>query len=103
MIYVAANGRDLLAQIEQNDHVPDLALVDLHMPEMDGFEATAQLRHLYPTARVLIVSISDLEQDIAESVRNGVKGYLIKGVNQMDSSGHGWRDDKRPLFSSFFW
>ena len=103
VLYVAANGRDLLAQIEQNDHVPDLALVDLHMPEMDGFETTAQLRDLYPTTRVLIFSISDLEQDIAESVCNGAKGYLVKAgqpneirqaINDVMIKGHS--------FSAFF-
>ncbi len=78
--YVAKNGRDLLEQIQHSNQVPDLALVDLHMPEMDGVETTTQLRHLYPAVRVLIVTISDLEEDILKADRAGAHGYVFKGV-----------------------
>ncbi|GAB4006417.1 hypothetical protein GCM10028808_08370 [Spirosoma migulaei] len=81
VLYEAKNGRDLLAQIQYRSQAPDLALVDLHMPEMDGFETTIQLRHLYPVVRVLIVTISDLKEDIVKAVRTGAHGYVVKGVS----------------------
>ena len=80
VLYVAKNGRDLLEQIHQSYQVPDLALVDLHMPVMDGFETTAQLRQLYPAVRVLILTISDRKEDRVHAVRQGAQGYLYKGL-----------------------
>ncbi|QDK77593.1 response regulator transcription factor [Spirosoma sp. KCTC 42546] len=81
VLYEAKNGRDLLVQIQYRSQAPDLALVDLHMPEMDGFETTIQLRHLYPVVRVLIVTISDLKEDIVKAVRAGAHGYVVKGLS----------------------
>lgn len=79
VIFVAANGRDLLSQIQRSNQVPDIALVDLNMPEMDGFETALQLRQLYPTVRVLALSMTDREEHIVRMVRNGARGYLLKG------------------------
>lgn len=75
---VAENGRDLLTQLRHCSRLPDIALVDLHMPEMDGFETAAQLRELYPTIRVLALSMTDREEHIVRMVRNGARGYLLK-------------------------
>lgn len=79
VLFVAANGRDLLGQIGQSNQVPDVALVDVSMAEMDGFETAAQLRQLYPTVRVLALSMSDREEHIIRMIRNGARGYLLKG------------------------
>lgn len=79
VLFVAANGRDLLNQIQRSSQVPDIALVDLNMPEMDGFETAAQLRKLHPTVRVLALSMTDREEYIVRMVRNGARGYLLKG------------------------
>jgi len=79
VIFVAANGRDLLSQIQRSNQVPDIALVDLNMPEMDGFETALQLRQLHPTVRVLALSMTDREEHIVRMVRNGARGYLLKG------------------------
>lgn len=78
VLYVATNGQDLLEQIRQRNQAPDLALVDLHMPVMDGFETTSQLRQLFPTVRILIVTISDLKEDIVRAIREGAHGYWVK-------------------------
>ncbi|AUD01122.1 response regulator [Spirosoma pollinicola] len=75
----AENGNDLLNQLLRADKTPDLALVDLHMPGMDGFETTARLRQLYPAIRVLIVTISDRKEDVVQAIRSGAHGYLVKG------------------------
>lgn len=80
LLYVAENGQDLLDQIQTKNQLPDLALVDLHMPVMDGFETTAQLRQRYPSTRVLVVTISDLKEEIEQAFRSGAHGYLVKGA-----------------------
>ena len=76
---VAGNGRDLLTQLSRSTRLPDIALIDLNMPEMDGFETALQLRQLYPGIRVLALSMNDREEDIIRMVRNGARGYLLKG------------------------
>jgi len=78
VIYIAENGRDLLDQLEKGP-LPDIALVDLHMPEMDGFETALQLRKLYPAIRVLALSMNDREDYVVRMLRNGARGYLLKG------------------------
>lgn len=76
---VAENGYDLLRQLQQCATLPDIALVDLSMPEMDGFETALQLRQLYPSVRVLALSMDDRKEHIISMVQNGARGYLLKG------------------------
>ena len=79
VLLVAENGRDLLDQLAQSTQLPDIALLDLNMPEMDGFETAAQLRQLYPSVRVLALSMNDREDQIVRMIRHGARGYLLKG------------------------
>ena len=78
VLFVAENGRDLLNQL-QHGRLPDIALIDLNMPEMDGFETALQLRQHYPSVRVLALSMTDREEHIVRMIRNGARGYLLKG------------------------
>lgn len=82
VLYVAENGQDLLDQLLKADQIPDLALVDLHMPVLDGFETTTRLRQRYPAMRVLIVTISDSKEELIDAIRSGVHGYLVKGQSE---------------------
>lgn len=77
VLLVAENGRDLLSRF-QSGTLPDIALVDLNMPQMDGFETAFQLRQLHPTVRVIALSMTDREEHIIRMVRNGARGYLLK-------------------------
>lgn len=79
VLSIAANGHDLLNQFARTNQLPDVALVDVSMPVMDGYETAAQLRQLHPTVRVLALSMTDHEQHIIRMVRNGARGYLLKG------------------------
>lgn len=83
VLFVAENGRDLLNRLQRGP-LPDIALVDLHMPGMDGFETTVQLRQLHPTVRVLALSMTDREEHIVRMIRNGAKGYLLKGCRSAE-------------------
>lgn len=83
VLFLADNGRNLLNHLQRGP-LPDIALVDLHMPEMDGFETAAQLRQLHPTVRVLALSMNDREEHIVRMVRNGARGYLLKGCRSSE-------------------
>jgi DNA-binding NarL/FixJ family response regulator len=61
---------------------PDLALVDLEMPEMDGFTLTQLVHQRFPQTKVLILSSSDDENSINRAVQTGASGYLLKSNSQ---------------------
>lgn len=79
VLLIAENGRDLLDQLSRAIRLPDIVLLDLNMPEMDGFETAIQLRDQYPAIRVLALSMDDREEHIVRMIRNGARGYLMKG------------------------
>jgi DNA-binding NarL/FixJ family response regulator len=72
----AANGAEALAFARELD--PDVVLMDLRMPVMDGAEATARLRASGTRAEVLILTTYDTDADIVRAVEAGARGYLLK-------------------------
>lgn len=84
VLLTAANGQDLLTQMKQSSQIPDVALVDVSMPEMDGFETADQLRQLYPTVRVLALSMNNSEEHIVRMIRNGARGYILKDCRSIE-------------------
>ncbi len=80
-IYEAGNGVELLQLLEQLDELPELVLLDINMPEMDGVEATKKLKELYPEIRILILSMEDDSQLVSLLVNEGIDGYLLKNAD----------------------
>lgn len=76
----ADNGKDLKAKIQQH-MVPDIVLLDVNMPEMDGFETTQWLHKNYPFIKVLALSMLSDEKTIIRMFRLGAKGYLLKNTD----------------------
>jgi two-component system, NarL family, invasion response regulator UvrY len=76
----ADNGKDLRTRIMQHQ-VPDIVLLDVNMPEMDGFETTQWLHKNYPHIRVLVLSMLSDEKTIIKMFRLGAKGYLLKNTD----------------------
>jgi DNA-binding NarL/FixJ family response regulator len=80
VLFEADNGKDLRSKIMQH-HVPDVALLDVNMPEMDGYETTVWLRKNYPHIKVLVLSMLSDEKTIIKMFRLGAKGYLLKNAD----------------------
>lgn len=78
VLYTVGNGRELIERLEQQN-IPDILLLDVNMPEMDGFETAAYLQQHYADLKILTLSMMDREDHIAQMVRYGVRGYLLKG------------------------
>ncbi|MFF3847178.1 response regulator [Streptomyces sp. NPDC002328] len=100
VVGTAVDGRDAVAKTLQLG--PDVVLMDVRMPEMDGVEAVAVLRDRAPECRVVMLTTFDDEEYVVQALRAGAHGYLLKdlpaeelahavrlahaGVTQLDSS-----------------
>jgi len=78
VITEADNGEDLMKELEI--HSPDVILMDLKMPIMDGMEATKAIRKKYPSIKVLVVTMYDDDKFIIHLMENGANGYLLKNA-----------------------
>jgi DNA-binding NarL/FixJ family response regulator len=74
----AANGREAVALARQ--HQPNVALLDINMPEMDGVEATRQITAATPETGVIILTMYRRDDYIFEAIKAGASGYLLKEV-----------------------
>lgn len=76
----ASNGREALEQFLQQ--LPDVALIDLRMPGMDGVEAIQAIRKQVPMAHIIVLTTYDGDEDIYQGLRAGAKAYLLKDVSR---------------------
>ena len=76
VIAEASNGREAVHLFRLRN--PDVALVDLRMPEMDGIEVIGDLRREFPAASIIVLTTFDDDEDIYRALRAGAKGYLLK-------------------------
>ena len=75
-IYEAENGKDLLENVL--DVKPDIILMDIEMPEMNGIEATKEVLKIYPEAKIIALSMYANENFYSEMIDAGAKGFLLK-------------------------
>lgn len=79
ILFEADNGVDLQQKIDAKN-LPNIILMDVSMPKMDGFASVEWLKEKYPTVKVLVVSMVEKEETIVKMLKLGVKGYLCKDV-----------------------
>ena len=60
--------------------LPDVVLMDIRMPKITGIEAARQLKEVAPSAKIVMLTISDEEEDLFEAIRAGASGYLLKDI-----------------------
>lgn len=78
VLNLASNGLDLIEKLEPNAQQPDLILMDVNMPKMNGIETTKWLKDNMPDIKVLALSVEDHDETILKMIRSGAKGYILK-------------------------
>src|SRR5687768_12806153 len=75
----AANGLEAVDAFQQ--HRPDVTLMDLRMPDLEGVEAVRRIRAIDPHARVVVLTTYDADEDIARALQAGAKAYILKDIS----------------------
>lgn len=78
VLHSVSNGRELLNKMESSEWLPDVCLLDINMPELNGFETAKQIRQRWPDVKILAVSVYDSEFNILGMLRAGAGGYILK-------------------------
>lgn len=84
VIYVAENGKDLIEKLENGEKIPDIILLDISMPLMDGFETAFWLKVNHPNIKVMALSMQGDDNSVIKMIKNGAKGYLLKNTHPKD-------------------
>ena len=79
----AATGKEAVALAAQLQ--PDVVLMDVQMPDMDGIEATRRAIAVAPNAKVLVVTMFEDDESVLAAVRAGARGYVVKGMRSVDA------------------
>jgi DNA-binding NarL/FixJ family response regulator len=63
---------------------PDIILMDINMPKCNGLEATREIKRLLPKTKIVILTVSDADNDLFEAIKNGADGYLLKDIKEQE-------------------
>src|SRR5918912_2859586 len=81
-IDVVAEAEDGVATVAKvGELAPDVVLMDVRMPRMNGIAATREIREMFPATRILMLTVSDDEDDLFDAVKAGANGYLLKEIS----------------------
>jgi DNA-binding NarL/FixJ family response regulator len=81
VLYECENGKVLQEKLDIKKNIPDIVLLDISMPIMDGFETAKWLKENHPHVLIMALSMQDDEQSLIKMIKNGANGYLLKNVH----------------------
>jgi len=84
VLYTCKNGQELLDKLQNPANIPNIVLMDVNMPILNGIETTEHLYQNFPQVKVLALSIEEDEKVILKMLRSGAKGYLMKDVKKTE-------------------
>jgi two-component system NarL family response regulator len=80
MVLEEEDGIEMVGQAIAVEAVPDVVLMDIRMPKTTGIQAARAMKEVAPTAKIVMLTISDEEEDLFEAIRAGASGYLLKDI-----------------------
>jgi DNA-binding NarL/FixJ family response regulator len=80
VLFEADNGKDLIEKLTPSN-IPDILMLDINMPEMDGYETARWMKEHHPDVKILALSMYDNENAIISMLKCGAKGYILKDSN----------------------
>lgn len=80
VIFHAINGFDLQHKLKESENLPDVILLDINMPVMNGLETMEWLSKEHPKIKVLALTMEDEESLMIKMIRSGARGYLLKDI-----------------------
>ncbi len=80
VIFEASNGKELITQLD-NKNFPDVVILDVNMPEMDGHETASYLQQHFPEIKVLMLTMYDSDLALIRLLKAGVKGFMKKDIH----------------------
>ncbi len=83
LLFEAGNGKDFIKQLKAGEQ-PDIVMLDINMPEMDGYDTALWLKKNCPSIKVLALSMYDTENAIIRMLKSGAKGYIFKNSTQKE-------------------
>jgi len=83
VVLEAENGKDFIAKLDAAN-LPDIALLDINMKEMDGFQTAAWIKAHHPNIKVLVLSMYEDENSIIRMLRFGARGYVLKDIRKQE-------------------
>jgi DNA-binding NarL/FixJ family response regulator len=82
--YECENGKELQEQLAAQKKAPNIVLLDISMPIMDGFQTALWLKKNYPETLVMALSMQADDESVIKMIKNGAKGYLLKNTHPVD-------------------
>lgn len=80
VLFEADNGKDFIEKLKPKA-LPEIVLLDINMPEMDGYDTALWLKRNHPEIKILALSMYDNENAIIRMLKNGAKGYILKDID----------------------
>ena len=81
VLYESENGKELIEKFKQKKNIPDIVLLDISMPVMDGFETAAWLKQNHPEVKVMVLTMQGNDESLIGMIKAGAIGYLNKNVH----------------------
>ena len=82
VLWTARNGKELLEKLESEPVLPELVLLDINMPVLNGWESAEKLQTQYPEIRVLCLTMNDDDLSVIRMFKYGAKGYVLKDAEE---------------------
>jgi DNA-binding NarL/FixJ family response regulator len=81
VVVEASNGKDLIEKLEAKKEIPDMMLLDVNMPQMNGYETAAWLQQNHPSVKLVALSMNDSDLVIIDMIKAGCCAYLLKDTH----------------------